>query len=158
MNIFFLHRDPEICAQYHCDKHVVKMIVETAQILSTVARKNGVDNNDLYRPTHINHPSVKWAGQSRCHYNYLIELLYYLLQEYNNRYHKVHKTSRLLTPLTVSAYAVPDGVWIDPPLCMPDDCKQVEATTSYQLYYMKYKNHFATWRNGIPDWFKTVDK
>ena len=38
MNIFYLHENPEICAEYHCDKHVVKMILETAQMLSTAHR------------------------------------------------------------------------------------------------------------------------
>ena len=43
MNIFFLHRNPKIAARMQCDKHVVKMVLETAQMLSTAARAQGHD-------------------------------------------------------------------------------------------------------------------
>ena len=38
MNIFVLDKDPHIAAQMHCDRHVPKMIVESAQMLSTAHR------------------------------------------------------------------------------------------------------------------------
>jgi hypothetical protein len=41
MNIFVLSRCPRAAARLHCDKHVVKMILETAQLLYT-ARGAGV--------------------------------------------------------------------------------------------------------------------
>jgi hypothetical protein len=61
MNIFLLDSNIKKCAQYHCDKHVVKMILESAQILSTVLRLNGVDQG--YKTTHANHPCTLWAGK-----------------------------------------------------------------------------------------------
>ena len=64
MNIFHLHKDPEICASYHCDKHVVKMILETAQMLSTAYRRNFGDNDDLYKTAYPKHPMTIWVGDS----------------------------------------------------------------------------------------------
>ena len=81
MNIFILDNDPVIAAQMQCDKHVVKMIVESAQMLSTAHRMiDGVmekrlsksfratpyykldekDNREdiLYKAVHFNHPST----------------------------------------------------------------------------------------------------
>lgn len=54
MNIFYLSRDPVLCAEMHCDKHVVKMILETAQLLSTAHWELG--STAPYKPTHKNHP------------------------------------------------------------------------------------------------------
>jgi hypothetical protein len=91
MNIFYVHPDPVICAQQHVDKHVVKMILEYAQLLSTAHRvldgsiSVGVsdkgrkktsyklaDDRDavLYSATHLNHPSAKWARHSLANYQH----------------------------------------------------------------------------------------
>ena len=58
MNIFHLHKDPKICAEYHCDKHVVKMILETAQMLSTAINEHsmGIAQDRLYKPAYPKHP------------------------------------------------------------------------------------------------------
>ena len=72
MNIFFVHKDPVIAAQSLCDKHVVKMVLETAQILCTAIHNSS--NGDIkppYRPTHKNHPCVKWAGLSGANFDWL---------------------------------------------------------------------------------------
>lgn len=61
MNIFALHQDPQIAAQMHCDKHVVKMILESAHMLSTICGEG-------YKPTHQNHPCTKWARSSRSNF------------------------------------------------------------------------------------------
>jgi len=101
MNIFVLDKDTSVCAKYHCDKHVVKMIVETAQILSTA---HYVLDNDkykdlkeyIYKQTHINHPAVKWVCESRMNYLWLCELGLHLCKEYTIRFGKVHKTEAIL--------------------------------------------------------------
>ena len=55
MNIFYLSHDPEEAAQYQYNKHVVKMILESAQLLCTAHRELG--NDDVpYKSTHKNHP------------------------------------------------------------------------------------------------------
>ena len=65
MNIFYLDRNPVVAAQMMCDKHVVKMILESAQILSTAHRvldgDEHADNVGMYKMTHKNHPSTIWV-------------------------------------------------------------------------------------------------
>ena len=62
MNIFHLHKVPEVCAKYHCDKHVVKMILETAQMLSTAYQKHCGEDTNLYKPAYPKHPMTIWVG------------------------------------------------------------------------------------------------
>ena len=94
MNIFYLDKDAEIAAQYHCDKHCVKMILESAQLLSTAHRvldgDEDADRLGLYKSFSPNHPSAIWVRQSDQNYNWLWELLHYLGIEYSKRYDKVH--------------------------------------------------------------------
>ena len=72
MNIFYLHDDPVTCAKMHCDKHVVKMIVEYAQLLSTAHHVcDGEPKIHCYKATHKNHPSAVWARANKHNYNYL---------------------------------------------------------------------------------------
>ena len=72
MNIFYLHPDPETCAQYHCDKHVVKMILEYSQMLSTAHHEcDGVPGFLCYKPTHKNHPCAVWVRVNRQYYRRL---------------------------------------------------------------------------------------
>jgi hypothetical protein len=73
LNIFYLDNDPEIAAKYHCDKHVVKMILETAQVLTAVKHRYG-ETDTTYKCTHKNHPSTKWAGDRTLHYVWLWKL------------------------------------------------------------------------------------
>lgn len=104
MNIFFLDHNPKKAAEYHCDKHVVKMCLEYAQILSTCYHICSKDKSEgkqllssLYKPTHVNHPCVKWACESYLHYTWLCCLWAHTLFEYSNRYGgKDHKSSMLL--------------------------------------------------------------
>mgnify|MGYP003342777915 CR=1 FL=1 len=120
MNIFYVHETPSICAQQHVDKHVVKMILEYAQLLSTAHRVlDGVsivgksktgrkqtryvlsDDRDsvLYNATHLNHPSAKWTRHSACNYRWLFKLWIELMREYNYRYGKIHASARLIPHL-----------------------------------------------------------
>ena len=115
MNIFYLDHDTQKCAEMHNDKHVVKMILEYAQLLSTAHRildgvlSTGVsasgrkktvyvlaDDRDttLYSATHVNHPSAVWVRQSDANYMWLAELLEMVCGEYTYRYGKVHKVER----------------------------------------------------------------
>ena len=86
MNIFILDRNLKKCAQYHCDRHVVKMILESAQLLSTVLRINDIDEG--YRPTHQNHPCTLWAGKSLTNWIWLRKLAENLNSEYKFRFNK----------------------------------------------------------------------
>ena len=95
MNIFHLHKDPKICAKYHCDKHVVKMILETAQMLSTAYRRNFGNNNDLYKTAYPKHPMTIWVGDSGCNFKWSLNLLDELLNQYTLRYKKIHTTKKI---------------------------------------------------------------
>ena len=94
MNIFYLDKDPVIAAQMHCDKHVVKMILESAQLMSTAHRfldgDRYADKNGLYKLTHKNHPTAIWVRKSKENYMWTWNLLDALLQEYTKRYNKHH--------------------------------------------------------------------
>ena len=90
MNIFALHRIPIMAAKMHSDKHVVKMVLETAQILATVHHIHGNGANVKYKPTHAKHPCVVWAAASRANYQWLLDLGKQLAREYKMRYGKFH--------------------------------------------------------------------
>ena len=104
MNIFHLDKDPEICAVYHCDKHVVKMILETAQMLSTAWRQSDTPPALAYKEAYLNHPMTKWVRETQYNYLWSYELFRELQAEYKHRYNKIHKSSALNGAL----YAVPD--------------------------------------------------
>ena len=155
MNIFYLDRDPFTAARYHCDKHVVKMILETAQLLSTAHHlcDTTVDRNILYRPTHVNHPSAIWVRESNSNYQWTWELLYALGREYEERYHKTHLSiKKLLDPLA-DLPELPNEHRTDPPQCMPDYCKRSDTVEAYRSYYRMEKAMFAKWAySPTPEW------
>jgi len=100
MNIFVLDKDIKKCAQYHCDKHVVKMILEYAQILCTVNNLTGLKTP--YQPTHIKHPCVIWAGKSIANWRWLRKLAKALNDEYKYRYDcpRDHAAYKVIAELT----------------------------------------------------------
>lgn len=190
MNLFYLHHDPQLCAQSHCDKHVVKMIVEYAQLLSTAHRlldgkqvsfaiKEGklkkawllpgetitmfpdedagkINNQQLYKVTHANHPTNVWVRESVGNYDFLYTLLRALCVEYSKRYGKVHATASKLPLLSKAPKNIPQGEFVDPPLAMPDEYKANDAVISYQNLYVGSKARFAVWTNRQPpEWFIT---
>ena len=158
MNIFYLDRDPEIAAQMMCDKHVVKMILESAQMLSTAHRVldgDGYANKfGLYKATHKNHPSAIWARTCWKQYSWLYQHMCYLMEEYTYRYGKHHATERLIHDLWKPPCNLPVGDFTDPPQCMPDYCKNEDTVSAYHKYYIMEKANFATWkRRDKPEWF-----
>lgn len=152
MNIFHLHNDPVVSAQMMCDKHVVKMILESAQILSTVLNKCG--EKTTYKPTHHNHPSVLWAGTSQENFAWLREHGLALCQEYTNRYKKQHASEKyFLTELFVSD-KLPDCGLTTFAQAMPEQYKDVNPVRGYRKYYLGEKSYFAKWTNrDVPGWF-----
>ena len=157
MNIFFLDKDPVIAAQYHCDKHCVKMILESAQLLSTAHRVLDEDDAhpDLYKVAHKNHPSTIWTRSSEDHYIWLYELFRNLSIEFSNRYSKVHLSwSKLGFLLDSLPKNIKDNGWVDPPQCMPDYCKTDNTVEAYRTYYKSEKASFCTWKTQEPIWWK----
>jgi len=118
MNIFYLSHDTEECAQMHVDKHVVKMILEYAQLLSTTHRvlNNVHEGSIFYKATHVNHPSAVWTRQSCENYFWLYDLLVDLCCEYTYRYKKTHKvqSSGLLHALRLAPISIPTCNFTEP--------------------------------------------
>jgi len=154
MNIFYLDSDPKKCAEYHCDKHIVKMIVESCQLLSNALPENEAP----YKRTHYNHPSSVWVRESIWHWIWLSNLTFNLFLEWKQRYNhasrKEHacysKWNDMVAPIDI----LPDTKFVPPPQCMPEYCKCKDTVEAYRKYYMQEKRGFATWKNQQPEWFK----
>ena len=174
MNIFYLDKNPQKCAEMHVDKHCVKMILEYAQLLSTAHRvldgvlTDGIsqsgrkrklyvlkDSRDsvLYSATHINHPSAVWCRQSDSNYMWLAELLEECCKEYSYRYGKIHKveSSGLMQSLkNVFPKNIPNKPFTEPTPAMPDECKVPgNSLMSYHNYYNMNKSHLWSWKGKI---------
>lgn len=179
MNIFYVHPDPVICAQQHVDKHVVKMILEYAQLMSTAHRvidgtevqglsKSGrkakrwhlPDDRDeiLYKASHINHPSAKWCRHSVHNYNFLFKLWVELMREYHYRYGKIHSSMRLAKHLQNPPNNIEVGEFSAPWRAMPDEYKVDRSepdytVKSYRNYYNGAKSNMFSWKKRqTPDW------
>lgn len=182
MNIFYLDKDPIKAAQMSCDKHCVKMIVESAQMLSTAHRmidgKEYIDKTKsgrrikrwrhpnsnmektLYKACHTGHPSTVWVMESAYNYHWLYKHMMALNTEFKMRYGHVldHKTIQLLggvlryPPKNISL----NTIATDPPPAMPDYCKiPGDSIASYRKYYIYEKQRFATWKSpaSVPNWY-----
>ena len=183
MNIFYLDKNPQRCAEMHVDKHCIKMILEYAQLLSTAHRvldgvlTTGLSESGrkqqryilsderqqvLYSATHINHPSAVWVRQSSANYMWLAELLEECCKEYSYRYGKIHKveSSGLMQTLkNIFPTNITDKPFTEPTPAMPDECKVPgNSIQSYHNYYVMNKSHLWSWKGKInsrtkPNWF-----
>lgn len=183
MNIFYLSKKPIEAAKLHCDKHVVKMIVEYAQLLSTAHRvldgEMYIDSSSgrrikrwkhpepafeaaLYKASFINHPSAVWVRASAWNYYWLESLWVHLCKEYTYRYGKDHAT---YIKLAKYLQFEPNNLSFDVdakdvttlPQCMPDDVKADDPVDAYQNYYIKYKKDFARWTHRpTPEFMQEV--
>jgi hypothetical protein len=178
MNIFHLDNDPVKAAQMMCDKHVVKMIVEYAQLMSTAHRvldgelyldktKNGskikrwrlapdAQERLLYKASHVNHPSNIWTRKNDQNYRWLYKHFRALCTEYTRRYGKVHMTEEKLkgqlwfAPRNIDQVATMDTF----AQAMPDSCKMNDPVQAYRKYYIQEKKYMAKWTNReVPSWF-----
>lgn len=181
MNIFYLDESPKQCAEWMVDKHVVKMILETAQLLSTAHRildgtqyevtlqntetgklrkkKAWVLDDDrnhiLYSATHVNHPSAIWCRQSVENYNWLVEHLFALSDEYTYRYGKTHKT---IQKLGYEIQAPPNNLrdydMTPMPSCMADEyIISDDPVENYRNYYKFGKTRMHKWtKREVPEW------
>lgn len=176
MNIFALDASPKMAAQYHCDKHTIKMILEQCQLLSTAHRvldgkltiqksKTGrnvkrwvLDNpNDdafVYSATHVNHPSAVWARERISQYLWLAHMTKELCIEYTYRYGKTHKCERIgMVDWFITR--VPNNIKVDdkftlPTPAMPEHCKVPgDVITSYRKYYVNEKQRMHSWKGKI---------
>ena len=163
MNRFILDDTPDGIAQAMCDKHVVKMPLEEAQMLSTVVRQldpEYADRHGLYRVAHKNHPCTLWAGMSRLNYNFSFNLFVSMLDEYTYRYGKTHASSRLLPALADAIVLLPETDRTAHPECFGDEVHLRSGdwwpVESYRKFYMTKQHRFKmVWtKRDKPEWFE----
>lgn len=158
MNIFYLSHDPVKAAQMMTDKHVVKMLVESGQILSTCKRildgeeeivlsknnrkikywkmKDKELEEKLYRPSHYNHPSVVWARATSGNYKWLVDHFLALSKEYEKRFGRVHLTyEKLYEYIKEIPRNIAEGTTQSPALAMPEQYIVENCVQSYRNYY-----------------------
>ena len=181
MNIFYLDENPQIAAQYHLDKHAVKMILESAQLLCTAHRlldgietkqskitssgkmrdvkryvlANPLNNELMYSATHNNHPCSIWCRDNINNYMWLYKLFVALCDEYTFRYGKKHKTDLMLRDiLKLPPISISNSSFTPPAQAMPDQYKHTDPVIAYRQYYMGPKAVFAKWtKRPTPPWF-----
>jgi hypothetical protein len=176
MNIFYLDTDPKICAQYHHDMHVNKMILETAQLLCFVHYNKGATENIPYKPNerHHKHPCTLWATESLDNYLWLCELGMELSDEHkwrrgNDYYHKSREI--IIWAMNHIPNDMDFNGFTTPALAMPEPYKTKNPTFSYKTYYIEDKQYWErknkktgeitkiknTWmKRGAPHWW--IDK
>jgi len=153
MNIFVLSLCPLLCAKMHLDKHVVKMITEYGQLLSTCHHMmSNSPSEGLMKKCFPKHPCAIWLRESTGNYIWLYHLFCHLCDEYTYRYGKIHKTdSRLRVILNEIPELLPDGVLTTFKQAIPDHAKHKNPILGYHTYYKQYKRHIAVWsKRDIP--------
>ena len=142
MNIFYLDKDPRKAAKYQYNKHVVKMILESAQMLCTAHHVYGNPEDVPYRQTHRYHPSTVWVRENNRNYMWLYWHMIALGEEYTKRYGKKHLSIEKCKPtLQFCPNGMPDGFFTEPPQCMPDEYKvKGDSVTAYWNYYENEKH------------------
>lgn len=149
MNIFILDYNPKVCAQMHCDKHVVKMILETTQMLCTIHSSYGLEAG--YKPTHLNHPCTIWARESKSNYLWLCELLTELHNEWQWRFNHQHNHKSYDISLQLNQEAILDllpDIGLTPfAQAMPEQYRNEDSVKAYQDYYLGEKLDLLTYTN-----------
>ena len=143
MNIFVLDRDPKIAAYMMCDKHVVKMILESAQMLCAAHHVLGSKLDIPYKIAHKNHPSTIWTRECAANYSWLYEHMRALGDEYTKRYNKIHMSITKCKYLWRFPNDIPRTEFTQPPQCMPDEYKDKCSIKAYWNYYIGEKHVVA---------------
>ena len=158
MNIFVLDTNPIIAAEMHCDKHIPKMVLELAQMLTTAHHAHGVAKEGMYKQAHLNHPCTKWVRETAANYLWAYRHFHALASEYRIRFGKYHKSwaehgVRLMRP--PEPLLQKGGELTEFAQAMPDEYKCDDAVTAYRAYYINDKEYFAKWEKGRdePDWW-----
>ena len=166
MNIFILDESPIISAQMQCDKHIVKMPLETAQMLCSVWHRYGQGMNVPYKEAHRNHPCTLWAGNDGANYDWLWQHGMELCFEYTRRYNKIHKCQQVIMDIRETDWGTLQYKPMERtphPQCMPDEYKEqdgffspeVASVRAYRKYYVNDKKDIAKWEKSrpMPDWY-----
>ena len=160
MNIFYLSKDPWLAAEVQPDKMLVKMILESAQMLCTAHRvldgEEYADRVGLYKKTHINHPCTIWARECSGNYWWLYTHFLGLGREYTYRYKRTHLSiKKLADPLYVMPKNITRGLMTKVAQAMPEQYKNQDPIVAYRDYVVNEK-HYAKWSNGRgrPTWWE----
>lgn len=172
MNIFVLAEDAVESARMMCDKHVIKMILESCQLLSTAHHVLDGDEllvnsgkrkyktyictkKNICKATMINHPCTIWTRETRENYIWLWRHTYALCGQYTERYGKVHALQYMLENELYDPPAnISKGKLTPFAQAMPDQYKDANAVVAYRKYYINEKVRFAKWKNSqVPEWF-----
>lgn len=163
MNIFILDEDPIIAAQSMCDKHVVKMVTESAQMLSTAHRiLDDSQDQSLYKIAHAKHPCTLWTMESAANYDWHYRHYVAIADEYTYRYGKEHgafsRETNIGQVLARIPTSIPRGDLTPFAIAMknfPDCVVPNDAVSSYRNYYRVAKQSFAKWTHrSPPEWYK----
>lgn len=153
MNVFALDLDPRAAARMHCDRHVVKMPTETAQLLSSALHLHGVHDERLYRPTHLRHPCTVWTAATRANFAWLVELGRALVDEHGRRYSHTkagkrgHAARAVIDVAAEFVHRLPSGALTEHAQAMPHALQQpAQPVKAYRAYYLAEKRHLAAWR------------
>ena len=144
MNIFYLDKCPDKAARLQYNKHVVKMILESAQMLCTAHHcygdKDQVENVP-YKQAHLNHPSTIWTRRSKSTYMWLYNHMIALGDEYKKRYGKTHLSiTKCKDFLAIPPRHIQGDDWCQPPQAMPDEYKTECSIQAYWNYYIGEKH------------------
>jgi hypothetical protein len=166
MNVFVCDKDPVKSAKYLADIHVVKMVLESAQLLSTVCAEKNIYFNGIYKSTHKSHPCVLAMKNDPNYLSWVSQHGLALADEYSNRFHKTHKSLSIiknaslslikegLMPAITNIYSINEF-----PRAVFDEFKILPVTEAYQKHLNKkyselWKPNRAKWTvPGIkPEW------
>lgn len=177
MNIFALSIDPTKAARMMCDKHIPKMIVESAQMMASALRRHedtlmkgfpqyeSVDDlftqkqivtkkGTPYKGGYANHPCTVWAGDTWANFYWLGEHACGLLREFRLRFGERSVEHACSTPIKQMLRL---GIFVGDVLsektafamAMPDEYKQEgKEVIAYRDYYFAEKGDFAKWQRG----------
>lgn len=176
MNIFYIDTDPKLCAEQHISKHVVKMIIEYSQLMSTAHRCiDGIEYTGLTKTgrrikrwrlddereqqlmiaTNVNHPSAIWCRENNSNYTWLHTMWSHLLDEYTYRYGKIHACARLKDALRPPPFKIALGDFFAPTPAMPPDIKVLSETPTPGRKYdslKSYHNYYNISKRGFATW------
>lgn len=157
MNIFYLDQDPRKCAQYHCDKHILKLILETAQLLETAhIMTNSITPYSTGKRGWSNHPCAIWVRKSKENYNWLCKLGYELCLEYTYRYEKIHALQNRILWYTNNVPALENIGFTEPYQAVGDELRneKMDAVSAYRKYYKTIKKDIVKWnkKRNMPEW------
>ena len=164
MNIFYFYKSPMLSAQAQPDKMLVKMPLETAQMLCTAHRvldgDEYADEHGLYKEAYKNHPCTIWARESSANYWWLYSHFIALGAEYTHRYGKRHASvEKLWKPLFKHPKNIYQGAMTPLAQAMPEEYKNEDPIVAYRNYCINEK-HYAKWERGRnkPSWWHTQHK